>query len=79
MSRSMKSGGSSRGRDTAQIKERIRELLYSVKEERQHLENRLHENDVYIEQLREEYQLAVRRCRYSSMIMISRTLMPKKR
>lgn len=62
MSKSVRSNNSSvgrkekssqRGSQGGKIKERIKEILYSVKEERQHIENRLHENDVYIQQLRQ--------------------------
>jgi hypothetical protein len=66
MSKSVRSYGSSSGRAKESqesgnnIKEKIKEILYSIKEERQHIENRLFENDVEINRLRKDYELLVR-------------------
>lgn len=66
MSKSVRSYGSSSGRgresqESAQnVKEKIKEILYSIKDERQHIENRLFENDVEINRLRKDYELLVK-------------------
>lgn len=66
MSKSVRSYGSSsaRGREAQEnaqnVKEKIKEILYSIKDERQHIENRLYENDVEINRLRKDYELLVR-------------------
>lgn len=64
MSKSVRSYGSSsaRGREAQEaqhVKDKIKEILYSIKDERQHIENRLYENDVEINRLRRDYELLV--------------------
>lgn len=79
MSKSVRSYGSSSGRgreaqESAQnVKERIKEILYSIKDERQHIENRLYENDVEINRLRKDYELLVRMAGLSATSTTSST------
>lgn len=65
MSKSVRSYASSSAKGKASqetahhVKEKIKEILYSIKEERQHIENRLYENDIEIDKLRKDYELLV--------------------